>query len=403
MANKKTTTAMIFILIIAVAGAVIPSDIYAKNQSAGVVLADDTGKILYGRNNEELFIPASILKILTSLAAIQILGKEYRFSLDYYFDEDSKNLYIKGFGDPLFISEVIEQLCRKILSTSETDRIHHIILDQTYFSDQIQIPGKGSSLNPYDAPVGALCANFNTITFNHQPTGRLISAEPQTPLLDVFENDIKATGLMQGRIILTKKQSLLYPGLLIKHFLEKDHISVTGTVLQGRFQSKKEKHFSFESPFELKEVVQKLLQYSNNYIANQLLLTLGAKTYQAPATIEKGVKALNHFAKQFLGFKHLTLLEGSGLSRSNKITPDQMIKILINFLPYHLLLNRQENEFYKTGTLSGVRTRAGYILGKDNRLYPYVIMINQKNTGYDTIRKDLINRVSQMIQQPVGQ
>ena len=65
-------------------------------------------------------------------------------------------------------------------------------------------------------------------------------------------------------------------------------------------------------------------------------------------------------------------------------------------MQYRSLLKCQDNELYKTGTLCGVRTRAGYILGEDSRLYPYVIMVNQKNKGYESIRKSLLDMVSQL-------
>ncbi|WP_299983702.1 D-alanyl-D-alanine carboxypeptidase/D-alanyl-D-alanine-endopeptidase [Desulfobacula sp.] len=393
MIDKKTGAGFIFFLIVFIAGLFISPCVYAESVNTGIVLADDQGNILFDQNREKQFIPASILKILTSLASIHILGKDYRFPTEYFFDADSNDLYIKGFGDPLFISEVIEKLCHEI--NLKTGFIRHIILDQAYFSEQILVPGKGNSLNPYDAPVGALCANFNTIMFKwNNQENRFISGEPQTPLLPFFLKDIQKTKLRQGRIILTKQHSLLYPGLLMKYFFEKNNIKVTGSVLQGKF--KINEGDSFLSPFEIKEVARKLLTYSNNYIANQLLLTIGAKTYGTPATLEKGVKAVKLFSKQNLKLGHVTILEGSGISRSNLISPDQMLKILLEFMPYHSLLKRRDNDFFKTGTLSGVRTRAGYILGNNNRLYPYAIMVNQENKSYESIRKKLLHMVSQI-------
>jgi len=395
MISNKTAIIFISFFTICITGLSISPYIHAGSLNTGFVLADDQGKILCSQNKEKLFIPASILKILTSLAAIHTLGEDYRFPTEYFFDTNSKNLYIKGFGDPIFISEVIEQLCHEI--SLKTKLIHHIILDQTYFSDQIQIPGKGNSLNPYDASVGALCANFNTIMFKWSPIeDKFVSAEPQTPLLAVFYDDIKKTSLRQGRIILTKRQCLLYPGLLIRYFLKKNNTIVTGSVLQDKFKSRGDKKQCFSSPFEIKEIVQKLLKYSNNFIANQLLLAIGAKKYGPPATLEKGLKTIKLYAKQHLNLGHFSIFEGSGLSKSNLISPDQMLKILLAFMPYHSLLKRQDNELYKTGTLSEVRARAGYILGEDSRLYPYVIMVNQKNKGYESIRKSLLDMVSQL-------
>ena len=56
-------------------------------------------------------------------------------------------------------------------------------------------------------------------------------------------------------------------------------------------------------------------------------------------------------------------------------------------MPYSYLLRKKGNDLYKTGTLTDVRTRAGYIIGLDKKLYPYVIMVNKKDVGYEDILK----------------
>lgn len=394
MIDKKKIITFIVFLAVCTAELSLGPFVNADSLNTGVVLADDQGKIIYAKNLEKQFVPASILKILTSLAAIGILGENYSFPTQYLFDNSSHDLYIKGFGDPLFISEVIEKLCNEIILKTQAGQIHNIILDHTYFSGQIKIPGRGNSLNPYDASAGALCANFNTINFKwNSQKNRFVSKEPQTPLLSIFYKDIQQSGLNQGRIPLSKQQSLLYPGLLIKYFLEQHHIKITGSILLDNFDARGRKIYSFQSPFKLTDIVQKLLKFSNNFIANQLLLVIGAKKFGEPATIEKGLKALNLFSEQNLNLKNIKIYEGSGISRSNLITPDQMLQILLKFMPYHSLLKNSGKDFYKTGTLSGVRTRAGYILGGNSRLYPYVIMVNQRNKSYDSILSKLIERV----------
>ena len=375
---------------------VIPC-IYAETINAGIILADDQGNTLYAQNREKQYVPASTLKILTSLAAIHILGEAYHFPIHYNYDKKSKNLYMKGYGDPVFTSEIIEDLSRDIILRIKTKKIHHIIIDQSYYSKRIDIPGKGESLNPYDAPVGALCANFNTIMFRwDNQIKRIVSGEPQTPLLAFFHDDIKKTNLKQGRITLSQQQSNIYPGLLLKYFLEKKMVPVNGSVLIEDSSMKEEKSHIYFSPYELKTIIQQLLQYSNNFIANQLFLSMGAKAYGEPATLEKGVRAVQDFSSRNLNLNTVTINEGSGLSRANRISPDQMLKLLVDFMPYHELMRHEENDYFKTGTLTGVRTRAGYLVGKDDRLYPYVIMINEENTSYDSILSHLKNRVNQM-------
>ncbi|MBU0973225.1 MAG: D-alanyl-D-alanine carboxypeptidase [Proteobacteria bacterium] len=371
-----------------------PFSATAKEQQPGLLLADDRGNILFSQNPDTPFTPASILKMFTSLAAVDAFGTDHRFKTLFAYDKISKNLYIKGFGDPLFISEVIRDLTDQIRLKTKARVINHIILDSSFFNSDITIPGTGTSSNPYDATTGALCANFNTISFKWDPgLKKFISPEPQTPLLPDFLGDIKRSGQKQGRILLSSEQRQAYPGLLIQYFLAKRGIPVNGSVKQGRFDNALSPIFAFESPFTLEQILQKLLKYSNNFMANQLMLAMGAKKKGGPATLEKGVLTMEAFGREKLGLTRFAIAEGSGLSRENKISPDQMLKVLMQFMPLHPLLTQEKNEYYKTGTLSDVRCRAGFIRGNDNRLYPFVIMINEKEKGYAKIRQELLKKV----------
>lgn len=373
---NKSNTIFIVLLVMALVCFSANQAASQDNAGVGVIMSDKTGKILYQSNIRKQYIPASILKILTSLTALNVLGEEYRFKTGYYYDHVTKNLYIKGFGDPLFTSEVIVEFCNEIISKFRPNHIKNIILDQSFFTSNILIPGKGTSSNPYDASVGALCANFNTIMFKQDKSGKYISAEPQTPLLDIFQKDIKSADTKEDRIILTRQQSMLYPGQLVKYFLEKEGINVTGHVTKGTVPPIQESLFVYESPYKLEQVVQKLLEFSNNFMANQLLLTMGAEKSGAPATLEKGISLIEQYYRTSLDINSINIWEGSGLSRSNQISPVDMLKILLEFMPYHRLLKHSGREYFKTGTLSGIRTRAGYILNKQGQLFPYVIMVN---------------------------
>ena len=72
-------------------------------------MADSGGHIVLAKNAAEKRMPASILKIFTSLVALHYLGDDYRFPTEFYLDKQS-NLKIKGYGDPLLISEVISKI-----------------------------------------------------------------------------------------------------------------------------------------------------------------------------------------------------------------------------------------------------------------------------------------------------
>jgi len=384
----------------------ISTSLHVCAQTSGILLSDDQGKTIYAKNPDKPLIPASTLKILTSLSAIKTLGPNFCFQTWAYYDQTTSDLYLKGFGDPLFISEEISKFAdkisrhifklasQKIISSAV---IRNIIVDQTYFASPITIPGAGSSSNPYDATNGALCANFNTIFLKWDSRSRqYISAERQTPFPDILARKILPESKKTDRILLSHDLRQNYPGILMDYFLKNSGVKITGSVRTGKFTGSEKDCIVHTSSFSLSDIVKKLLQYSNNFIANQLMLTMGARTYGPPATLEKGTAVLNNFAQKTIGLKNIAFVEGSGLSRRNQLAPTQMRDTLIAFMPWYKFLRRDGNEFYKTGTLSDVRSRAGFIRGDDNRLYPFVIMLNQTSTGYDAIRRMLKEKVSKV-------
>lgn len=359
------------------------SALIGKNDS--ILVADPWGQILFAKNKETKLVPASILKLFTSVVALHYLGPDYRFKTEFYLNSES-SLKIRGLGDPLLISEVVNEISQYLaakLSTSE--KLKNLVLDNSYFSQPLTIPGITSSSEPYDAPNGALCVNFNTVNFKHTANG-YVSAEPQTPLLPFAINKIKRSQLNEGRIVFSHEdhEITIYAGKLFEYFLKENGIEFTGSVKLGRVNLKTDRLiYRYISRYSLKQIISKLLEHSNNFTTNQLLITSGIEAYGPPGTLEKGVATALHYAETVLKMNGITIFEGSGISRNNRVSATHMHKILDAFAPYYLLLNRQNNDYFKTGTLYGINTRAGYIQDKDGQLYRYVVMINTpgKSTG----------------------
>lgn len=340
-----------------------------------VVVAAPNAPPLVSINPDRDLVPASILKILTSLAALEKLGPSFRFKTEFYIDPQD-NLKIKGFGDPLLISERLQTIGAHL--SARIDRVDNIILDDTYFKQPIRVPGRGTSNEPYDAPNGALCVNFNTVAFARHG-GQWVSAEPQTPLLPSVIPKIRASGLTEGRITLAADslEALDYTGRLFGYFLKKNGIAISGTVQRGPINRGKDRLiWVYRSESDLGEVVSQLLEFSNNFMANQMLLILGAEADDPPATMEKGLTALRDFYHHTLGIQSGRIVEASGISRRNRITARDMLKIIERFSPYHTLMRQSGRQYYKTGHLKGIRTRAGYITSHNGRLYRFVVMLN---------------------------
>ena len=358
-----------------------------------VLVADHQGGIIVSKNADKKLIPASTLKILTSLVAMHYLGPDYRFTTEFYLDNDS-NLKIKGYGDPLLTSEILEEISKALGSRLEAEhkKIKDIVLDDSYFKQPITIPGISPSSQPYDAPNGALCANFNTVYFKRLENGKYVSAEEQTPLLPFALRKVRKSKPTMGRVVFSHKESenTLYFGHLFKYFLEKQGIKSNGSIRLGRVNKDDRLVFKYMSGFSIKEIISKLLEHSNNFTANQLLIAAGAKSYGSPGTLDKGILVAKDYAKKMLNVKDLCIIEGSGISRQNRISANSLHKILEKFEPYHKLMHKSGREFYKTGTLDGISTRAGYIRNEKGGLYRFVVLINTPGKTTEVIMDMLL-------------
>lgn len=355
---------------------------YVKN--GAVVLNDTTGNRLISFNEEKVMLPASIIKIITSMFALDILGEAFRFKTEFYLDTQN-NLTIKGFGDPFLISEEIK-LITKNLKEKGLTHINQIYLDPTAFSAPIIIPGTSQSLNPYDALNGALAVNFNTINIGKTKKGKIYSAEAATPLTALAVE--KATQIRRGkkdRISLADNpaESLRYTGEIFTAFLNKEGISIKSPRIIVQASSTKDKLFyKHYSSHPLRSILSGLLKYSNNYIANQIFLIIGARQKGFPATLDKSRAVFNQYITDKLPPQNgeFKLVEASGLSRNNRITATYMMRILELFKDDYRLIYKKYGAYLKSGTLTGVYNYAGYIETK-NGLRSFVILLNQRQNG----------------------
>jgi len=371
------------------------ADIAAKiGKLDAVAIAAPDGKIIFSKHAHVPLIPASILKILTALVALDRLGPDYRFPTDFHIGSD-QNLVIKGYGDPFLVSEHVQAICGTL--SGQVDAIENIVIDASYFQEPVRVPGTSvRSLQPYDAPIGALCVNFNTVSFKKQ-NGRYISAEPQTPLLPLAEQLLAAISVDQGRILLSEEKTELtrYAGELFRYFLIESRMNVRGEILTGLLPPDAgQPLYRHSSALTLAQVIEYLMKYSNNFIANQIFLAAGAAAYGPPATLEKGVRAAERYAKS-IGIDPV-IVEGSGISRQNRVTAAMFLKILDAFAPYHELLREKGPVFYKTGTLNGIQTRAGYIRGADDQLYRFALLINTPGKLADPVVQRICDRLLQL-------
>ena len=354
-----------------------------------ILVTGPDGRVLLSKNEDQPLIPASTLKILTSLVALHYLGPDYRFVTEFYLDDDL-NLTIKGYGDPLLVSEVVADISRSL--GTRLDRINDLILDDRYFAQPLVIPGVSSSAEPYDAPNGALCVNFNTVTFK-KVDGRFVSAEPQSPLLPMIVKRVKSSRLTEGRIVLSHNENeiTLYSGHLFAYFLAQNGVPMDGNITVASVRPEKDRLiFRHLSPFTLTDIIERLLEFSNNYITNQILIASGARAFGAPGTLDNGVRAARTYADEILKLGDLHLTEGSGISRANRITARDLSRVLDAFVPHYALMRQSGRQYFKSGTLHGISTRAGYIESHDGGLNRFVVLLNSKGKSAERITRRLV-------------
>ena len=355
------------------------------------IVEDTSGNMVLAKDIDKRFNPASTLKILTSLVALNKLGSDYRFKTEFYLSKDN-NLKIKGYGDPFLISEVLNEIAKNI--AKRVSAVKDIIIDDSYFT-KIKIPGVGTSLNPYDAPVGAFCVNFNTI-YVRVYKNKFFSAEPQTPLIPFALRLLKKMGIKEsGRYTLCHDPKIaeIYAGRLFLYFLKRYGVKVSGDVMIGKVRQTDVLIETYYSTYTLKEIIKEMMKYSNNFIANQILLVLGAELYGPPATLDKGIKAIKEYAGNQLGIKDIEIVEGSGISKEDLISCRDMGIILKKFRPYMELLPRNRNVYYKTGTLKGISTRAGYIV-TPNHTYIFMLFLKGDSIQADNILNCIVSTIS---------
>ena len=359
-----------------------------------VQLNNETGQTLFSYRTEDLLIPASLIKILTALVAFEELGIEYRFKTEFYVN-DRGDLAIKGWGDPFLISEEID-LITSALVAKGLRKVNRLYLDTTSFQKNIRISGLSNSQNPYDALNGALVVNFNSLFIGRNLQGNIYSAEavtPLTPLALIKGQHLKPGEEERFNLTIQADESLQYVGELFlakfnnRSIQVKDpkigEIAINGSwrLLYAHFNS-----------HDLTSIVDGLLRYSNNYIANQIFLAIGLHRGQPPANLEKS----RHVFRRYLNEKYGQSISGtvvdeaSGISKLNRMSCGTLMKFLEDFRKHASLIQLKKGIRVKSGTLTGIYNYAGYFQSNQG-LQPFVIMSENRRNNRDRAL-ELLNR-----------
>jgi len=450
--------------------AVLDKDAFA-NAFWGVYVADlNTGEVLYNRNGRKSFMPASNVKLYTAAVALMKLGPDYRYRTTLYADGPVHDgvlrgdLIIRGSGDPTIggrfhdgdVTRVFRAWADSLINLGITRIEGDIIGDDDIFDD---IPlGTGWSWDDetyyYASEISGLSFNENVIdvsirgqrigapgSVTWEPfntsyvaiTNETITVASQRPLEEGYErtrgtNHIRLySEVPAGR---TDKESLsvhgatLYFAHVLSETLVQAGISVAGQpididdlpVIPNYADPGLRPVASYESP-PLAEIVREMGVESNNHIAEQLLKTLAAavplssRAYD-PGSAEMGVAIVREqLGRIGVDTTRINLVDGSGLSRKDLVTPEATGILLQHMwdypdrsirnafhdaLPVGGVSGTLEYRFQnaplrgnvraKTGSLGGVSSLSGYVRTSSQTPLVFVIMANHFTSSSYTVR-----------------
>ena len=403
----------------------------------------------------QLAHPASLMKLVTSAAALQQLGRSFQWRTTLHLDGTPRqgvlagSLHIKGGGDPKLVPERLWLLLRQVQQLGIDEIRGDIVLDRSAYALPEIDPAAfdGEPLKPYNVRPDALLVNYKSITLGFRPDPARgvasVSAEPAlagwTPpdsvrLSDGPCNDWRA-GLQADfsspqRWRLTGSYPLAcgerswpiaynepasYAARVIEAQWRALGGRLQGRVREGLVPAGLPETAAFLSP-PLAEVMRDMNLHSNNQIAQQMLLALSP---QLPATFEAARQPVaNLLGAVGCDSAELRLDNGSGLSRDERITPrclgrwlqwswrQPWMPDLFGSLPLagegtaRRAYSVAGRAHLKTGSLANVAAIAGVVHGADGQRQVVVAMLNHPQASRDGARQVLDAVLRWSIEEP---
>ena len=419
----------------ALRGAAIPA-----SASAIVVLPLAPGGVTIEANESQPMNPASTMKLVTTYTALGVLGPAYTWRTEAFAtgalrrDVLEGNLLIRGGGDPKLVIENLWLMIQRIRGYGIREIRGDVVLDRSAFEPLAHDPGDfdGERFRPYNAGPDALLLNFKAVSIGFVPDPDTRSARVVAlPLLAGMKlpASVRAIdgpcGDWRARLQADFADPMApvfrgaYPlscGERLWHLSVLDHASYFAAAFAALWQSAggawtgklrggavpaDARRIALHESAPLSEVIRDVNKFSNNVMARQVYLTVGAEASRQPASAARAEAAVRAWLDgRGLAMPELVLENGSGLSRTERISAGSMARLLRHAFASPLMPElmaslplvgvdgtmRKRNgaagsAHIKTGLLADVRAIAGYVHAASGRRYAVVAFINHPNAG----------------------
>ena len=425
------------------AAARIPSD-----AAAVVVVPLDGGSLRWSANDRRPMNPASTMKLVTTYAALHLLGPAYTFRTEVLADGPQAGdvlhgpLYVRGGGDPHLVIENLWQLVTRARGFGIRDIQGDLVLDKSLFDPLPHDPGEfdGEEGRAYNVGPDALLVNFKSIalTFVPDPAARVarVMVVPEVagmkyprsvPAVEGGCGDWRArlradindpmNIRIGGAFPLACGERAIYLGALehtnyfaavFRALWERQGGAWKGEVREGVVPSSARLVATLDSE-PLAVLIRDINKFSNNVMTQQLFLTMGAAGGQ-PGNPARGAAAVRGLlAARGIAAPELILENGCGLSRVERISAGTLGNVLVDAwksqwmselmasLPVSGVDGTMQRRnvpvgaaHMKTGMLEDTRAVAGYVLAASGRRYVVVAIINHANAGRATGAHDAL-------------
>ena len=413
------------------------------HDALAVVLQEaGTGRNMLAHNAQLPVNPASLAKLLTTMAALDLLGPAWTWTTPVWVQGIVNDgvlegsLVIKGSGDPKLVVERVWLLLRRVQQLGVREIRGDIVLDRSAFAPQQADPAEfdGDPTRPYNVQPDALLLNFKSVTYGFVPDApRGVAQVGVDPVLagtqvdrtvrlsggtcDDWRGGLKAGFADATRVRfagsypstcgelnwpVADADPASYNARLIEAVWRDMGGKLSGRVIDGSAPAGVKPSFELKSP-PLSDVVRDINKYSNNVMAQQLFLTLALQRQPAqPATAEAARAVLRDWLASRVGElpPGMHLDNGSGLSRETRLSaallarllqqawsspsmPELLSSLPINGLDGTMRRSRATagRAHLKTGSLRDVAGMAGFVLSDSGRRYVLVAIVNHPNAN----------------------